>query len=79
MSKGKLSQSNDWRWHEDRQWSQSWFCKQWRGDKLHWEMEVRTENLGAGTSRLGELEMNGSHTGILTLAIHETDWDTTGD
>ena len=66
-------------WSEDQQRSQSWFCKQWKGDTLHWEMEVRTENLGAGTARLGELEINGKWPREFTLAIHHTDWDTDGD
>ena len=66
-------------WAEDQQQSQSWFCKQWKGDVLHWEIEVRTENLGAGTARLGELEINGRMPGELTLAIHNNDWDTVGD
>jgi len=80
IRKVSLSQAtSSWSWGEDRQWSHSWFSKRWHGESLHWEMEVRSEQRGAGTRRLGEIQLNGSHNGTLTLALKETDWDTRGD
>lgn len=36
---------------------------------MTWQLEVRTEDLGAGTMRLGELVFTGSADSELTLSI----------
>ena len=67
-------------WAEDRQWSSSWFQKQWvAGPELLWHMEVRSENLGTGTMRLGEICLRGSPAGTLKMSLSQVDWDTQVD
>ena len=46
---------NGWSWTEDRQWASSRTIK--GGDDSHyaWTLEVRSENFGAGSQRLGEI------------------------
>jgi hypothetical protein len=63
-----------WSFGEDRQWSRSALRKNWGTDKLlSWFMEVRTEDIGAGSIRLGEMIVTGSITGDLTMSIAETE------
>lgn len=68
-----------WTWREDRQWSTGRFLKHWNGPKwfadanttdsrLTFELEVRTEDHGNGSQRLGEMFITcdavGSPTGM---------------
>jgi len=60
----------EWNVTEDADRSHSRLTREWyAGPSLNWEMEVRTENLGAGTMRLGELSITGMMTGELKLSI----------
>lgn len=62
---------NDWSWPEDRQWSSARLIK--GGDAVHyaWGLEVRSENKGAGTRRLGELFLHAHADGTLTMSLRE--------
>ena len=62
---------NDWSWGEDQIPATSRRLKHWTGENcLSWFLEVRTEDLGAGTVRLGQVLVKGiGPTGQLTLSI----------
>lgn len=62
------------RWAEDRQWARSRLTKSWNSDKqLVWTLETRTEDLGGGTIRMGELAIRGDINGTLTLSILDSE------
>lgn len=63
----------DGSWTEDRQWARSKIAKGWTldGKYLSWLLEVRTENRGVGSVRLGEIHLIGSVKGELTMSITE--------
>ncbi len=46
---------NGWSWTEDRQWASSRTIKGGNFSSYAWELEVRSENYGAGTQRLGTI------------------------
>jgi hypothetical protein len=61
-----------WSFPEDRQWSRGALRKNWDTEKqLSWFMEVRTEDIGAGSVRMGEMVIRGSMTGVLNMSIAE--------
>jgi hypothetical protein len=62
-----------WSFTEDRQWSRGSLRKNWDDtQQLSWFMEVRTEDVGAGSVRMGEMVIRGSMQGELTMSIAET-------
>ena len=70
MSMARLP--NGQTWGEDRTPAKSHTRKYWISNEcLEWELEVRTEELGGGTIRLGELLVKGQFTGELTLSIKD--------
>ena len=67
---------NEWSYAEDRQPATSRLRKDWltdSGSMLQWRMEVRSENLGAGTVRFREIVVKGSLLGELMLSIENKD------
>ena len=62
-----------WSFTEDRQWSRGALRKNWDdSQQLSWYLEVRTEDVGAGTIRMGEMTIRGSMDGTLLMSIAET-------
>ena len=63
-----------WSFSEDRQWSRGALRKNWDTAKqLSWFMEVRSEDVGGGSIRMGEMVIRGSMPGELTISIAETE------
>ena len=68
--------------YEDRQCSRSRLLKNWVDPtRLTWQLEVRTEEYGTGTRRIGELCLTGSLDTTLTCSVvpalpdEVADWD----
>jgi hypothetical protein len=63
----------EWSWAQDLIPSRSRMLKNWpvRGVQMAWAMEVRSDNNGAGTQRLGEVFLRGSMDGSLTCLLRE--------
>lgn len=66
-----------WIWTEDRQWAASRLHKNWDGGflskkrVLSWELEVRTENSGAGSQHMGAVVLKGAFDGELTISLRD--------
>ena len=59
-----------WAWTEDRQWSTSRVIHAGSWDNaIHWGLEVRSENQGVGSMRLGEMVLVEYADGRMTLRI----------
>lgn len=64
--------SKGWLWGEDRQWSRSYCLKTVvPGEAIRWTLEVRSENHGIGSQRLGLMVIRGSIAGELVMSIGE--------
>lgn len=64
-----------WIWNQDRIPAQSIRRKVW--DEAHstcdWWLEVRTEDIGVGSMRMGQLVFRGSNSGELTMRLEEVE------
>lgn len=61
----------EWTWTEDRQWASSRIREQWDEptQRRTWELEVRSENRGVGSLRLGEIYLREHQGTTLTIRI----------
>lgn len=57
---------------DNRQPAQSYLTKRFSADgsQIAYRMEVRTENLGGGSIRLGEIIMRGTMSGQMMVSLH---------
>ena len=62
-----------WIWSQDRVLAQSLRRKVWDEDRsaCEWWLEVRTEDIGGGSIRMGQLVFRGSADGELTMRLEE--------
>jgi hypothetical protein len=63
---------NGWTWIEDRQWAASRYLRTtgYQGVQIV-TLEVRTENAGVGSMRLGEVFVTETPTGEMLVSLRE--------